>query len=91
MFRLDGKYALVTGASGTLGKAISIGLASAGADVACHYRNSLETVEKLKADIEAMGRKCLLIQADLSQDLEGERVVEETAGYFGEITSALRL
>jgi glucose 1-dehydrogenase len=66
--RLDGKIALVTGASAGIGQGIAIGLAEAGADVVVNYRadSSLEGAEATKAGIEATGRRALLIRADMT-------------------------
>jgi 2-deoxy-D-gluconate 3-dehydrogenase len=64
-FRLDGKTALVTGASAGLGAAIAVALAEAGADVLCHgnSRSPQATCER----IAALGRRAHPIQADLSK------------------------
>ena len=63
-FKLDGKVALVTGASSGIGQAIAIALAEAGADVASHSRsagNSAETV----AVIEATGKRGIEVVGDM--------------------------
>ncbi|MDW7675678.1 MAG: glucose 1-dehydrogenase [Bacillota bacterium] len=64
LFKLDGKVAAVTGATRGIGKAIALALAEAGADVALLQRDGKEEVKK---EIEAMGRKCVIIPCDLSQ------------------------
>jgi len=64
-FRLDGKTALVTGASAGLGAAMAIALAQAGANVVCHG-NSRSPRETCKA-IEGLGRRAAGVQADLAQ------------------------
>jgi NAD(P)-dependent dehydrogenase (short-subunit alcohol dehydrogenase family) len=63
-FRLDGKTALVTGAGRGLGRAISLALADAGADVALGLRVGTDA-EDLAAEIEGMGRRALRVQMDL--------------------------
>lgn len=63
-FRLDGKVALVTGAGRGLGQAIAIGLAEAGADIACLYNTTYESTQE---SVQALGRQFLPIQCDLSQ------------------------
>ena len=65
--KLDGKFALVTGAASGLGQAIAIALAEAGADVACHCRNSGQAVETVSA-ITRLGRKGIEITGDLAED-----------------------
>ena len=58
--QLEGKIALVTGASRGIGKAIAVALAAAGADVAVNYAGNKAAAEAVAAEIEAMGRKVLL-------------------------------
>ena len=65
MFDLTGRTALVTGASRGLGERFAITLAKAGADVVVTSR-SLESLEKIKAEIEAVGRKCYPVVLDVS-------------------------
>jgi NAD(P)-dependent dehydrogenase (short-subunit alcohol dehydrogenase family) len=83
-FRLDGKVAIVTGASSGLGAAFALGLAEAGADVAVCARR----VEKLEATAErvrALGRRCLAVPADVAQPGDCTRVVEETVRELGRV------
>ena len=70
--RLDGKTALVTGASKGIGKAIAVELAAAGATVVVGYRSGKDEAEALAAEIG--GRA---IQADVSNPEEAKRLVEE--------------
>ena len=74
-FRLDGKTALVTGASGGLGAAMAIALAEAGANVVCHgnSRSPQETCCK----IEKLGRRASAVQADLSKPEKAEELFEK--------------
>ena len=65
--QLEGKIALVTGASRGIGKAIAVALAAAGADVAVNYAGNKAAAEAVAAEIEAMGRKVLLLQGDVAQ------------------------
>jgi len=62
---LDSKV-LVTGSSRGLGKAIALQLASEGADVAVHYNRRIEEARSVVKEIESMGRKAYLLQADLA-------------------------
>ncbi|HVF19600.1 MAG TPA: glucose 1-dehydrogenase [Mycobacteriales bacterium] len=62
---LAGKTALVTGASRGIGRAIAIGFAAAGADVAVNARTA-EALEETVAAIEALGRKAIVVPADVT-------------------------
>jgi 3-oxoacyl-[acyl-carrier protein] reductase len=85
MFDLTGKIALVTGASGTLGRAIAIALADSGADVACHCNENKESAEKLSFEIIAKGRRSVSLSADLTDPEEADRIIEETVSRLGDI------
>ena len=69
---LDGKLALVTGASRGIGRAIAIGLAAAGAEVVLGYRSGKDEAEQLAAELGARA-----IQADVSSAEDAKRLVEE--------------
>ncbi|WP_274653549.1 2-dehydro-3-deoxy-D-gluconate 5-dehydrogenase KduD [Paenibacillus humicola] len=82
LFDLSGKTALVTGASGGLGRAMAVGFAEAGANVvAVASSESAETVEAIRAK----GGRAELIAADLRNEDVLEDVVENAAGFFGGI------
>src|SRR2546426_4131295 len=66
LFSLDGRVAVVTGGGRGIGRAIAIGLAEAGADVAVVGR-TLDVLESAAAEIRARGRKALAISADLKE------------------------
>lgn len=65
-FRLDGRTVLVTGSSRGIGAALARGLAAAGADVAIHCAGRREDAEQVAHTIKAMGRRAVVIQADLA-------------------------
>lgn len=82
IFSLAGKAAIVTGANTGIGEAIAVALAEAGADVALAGRSRAdETAER----IEALGRKAVLIEADLGTTSPVQRVIDETLGQFGRL------
>lgn len=66
MGRLDGQAALVTGASRGIGRGIAIELAREGADVAVNYRKQAGAAEEAAAEIRALGRRAVVVQADIS-------------------------
>jgi NAD(P)-dependent dehydrogenase (short-subunit alcohol dehydrogenase family) len=83
-FRLDGKVAIVTGASSGLGVAFAQGLAQAGADVAVCARRA-DRLQETRQGIEAVGRRCVAIEADVSRVEDCARVVERTVGDLGRV------
>ncbi|MEP0324822.1 SDR family NAD(P)-dependent oxidoreductase [Bauldia litoralis] len=83
-FDLSGQTALVTGAARGLGRAISLALAHAGADVALGLRVA-GTGDDLVAEIEAMGRKALPLAMDVTNLDEVRAAVDTAAEHFGHI------
>jgi NAD(P)-dependent dehydrogenase (short-subunit alcohol dehydrogenase family) len=75
MFDLTGKVALVVGGHGGLGKAIALGLAEAGADVAVASRN-LKALQAVELEIEAQGRKSLAVGVDISSEPQVKSMVQ---------------
>jgi 3-oxoacyl-[acyl-carrier protein] reductase len=80
---LSGQTALVTGASGDLGRVISRSLAQCGADIAVHYHSNADNAASLVAEIEGLGRRAHSVQADVS-DRESvaamRAAIEDTLG-----------
>jgi len=83
-FTLSGQVALVTGAARGLGRAISLALANAGADIALGLRN-LDADAGLVAEIAKLGRKVLPLQMDVSRMDQILRAVDSAATEFGQI------
>ena len=81
--RLDGKRALVTGGSRSIGRAIALGLVGEGADVAVNYRRSREEAESAVREIEAMGRHAVAVQGSTDSRSDVERFVAEAHDFLG--------
>jgi NAD(P)-dependent dehydrogenase (short-subunit alcohol dehydrogenase family) len=83
-FRLDGRTALVTGAARGLGRAISLALADAGADVALGVRQAADGAD-LVAQIEAMGRRSMRVPLDVRDRGQVESAVDAVVATLGRI------
>ena len=79
MGKLDGKRALVTGASRGIGKAVALRLAAEGAKVAVNYNSNKTLAEAVASEITNAGGEALLIQADVSQSDQVEAMVQQMA------------
>ena len=82
---LDGKTALVTGASRGIGRAIALRLAAEGARVAINYAGNVKAAEEVKAAIEAAGGTAILCQADIADSAAVEAMIADVAKEFGAI------
>src|SRR5262245_65604716 len=83
-FNVQGKRALVTGASKGIGAEIAIVLADAGADVAIVARDA-EGLEATKQAIVNKGRRCVVIHADLQTADEPHTAVSKALDFFGTV------
>jgi NAD(P)-dependent dehydrogenase (short-subunit alcohol dehydrogenase family) len=83
-FDLTGNVALVTGAARGLGRAISLALAHSGADVALGLRD-VNTGRELAKDIEALGRRALPLQMDMTRLDQISRAIDDAATQFGRL------
>ena len=86
-FSLSGKVALVTGGGTGIGRAVALGLAQAGADVALSGRTE-QTLEESAADITALGREVLTVTCDVRDSGEVAAMVDWVTGHFGRMDVA---
>lgn len=77
--------ALVTGASGGIGRAICIELAKNGFDIAIHYNRNAEKANEIKGQVEGLGQKAIVIQADLTSSDSCNNMMEQCVEQLGRI------
>ena len=82
---LEGKVAIVTGASRGIGRAVAINLAQSGADVVVNYSGSEGAAQETVEAVQALGRKAIKIKANVANADEVAAMVEEAHKEFGHI------
>src|SRR5580700_682854 len=83
-FSLEGKVAIITGASQGLGHAMALKFAESGADIVAASRTR-EKLEKTANEIKKLGRKCLVVPADVTQSVQVNAIVAAAVKEFGRI------
>ncbi|MFE6734605.1 SDR family NAD(P)-dependent oxidoreductase [Microbacterium sp. NPDC057650] len=80
---MTGARVLVTGAGHGIGRGVALALAAAGADVVVHYGRSAEPAAQTVSEVEALGRRALALQADVTSTEEVDRLIAETTAFLG--------
>ena len=80
---LTGKTALVTGASRGIGRATAIKLASLGANVAINFAGNLAKAQEVKAEIETLGSKAILVQGNVADFETVQSIIKTVTDEFG--------
>ena len=80
---IDGRFALVTGASKGIGRAVALRLGEMGVNVAVNYNNSADEAESAVALLREMGVESFAVQADVSERESAVKMVEEVSERFG--------
>jgi acetoacetyl-CoA reductase len=83
--RLDGQTAIVTGAGRGIGRAIAKELAATGANVVVNYVTSADAARELAKEIEELGPKALVVQADVTEYDQVGEMIKQTIETFGQI------
>jgi 3-oxoacyl-[acyl-carrier protein] reductase len=83
--KLDGRAAVVTGASTGIGRAIALTLAREGADVVVNYAQAQRPAEAVAVEIAGLGRRAIVAQADVSRAADVEQLVRAALESFGKI------
>ncbi len=85
LMKLTGQVALVTGASGGIGRATALALAREGADVALNDLTASAAAEALAGEVRALGRRALLLPADVADQAAVEAMVGRAAAELGQL------
>lgn len=85
MGNLEGKVALVTGASRGIGRAVALRLAADGANVAVNYNSGSDEASALAMEIVSSGRQAVALQADVSDPAQADELIAATVEAFGSL------
>jgi len=86
MDKLNGKIALVTGGNRGIGAAVSLALAQAGCDVAVNFRARAQQAQDVRQQIQRLGRRAVLVQADVSQSSAVAAMVSQIEHDLGPVS-----
>lgn len=82
---IEGRVAVVTGGARRVGRALSLGLATAGADIIVNHQGSNDEADETVAAIESIGRRAVAVKADVSRKQDVERIVAAARAAFGRL------
>ena len=82
---LSGKVALITGGSQRVGRILCLALARAGADIVMNYWRTEEDARNTQKEIESIGRRCLAIEADISDIQQSRQMINRVEKEFGRL------
>jgi NAD(P)-dependent dehydrogenase (short-subunit alcohol dehydrogenase family) len=85
MDRLEGRTALITGASRGIGRAIAESFAADGADIAINYTSNRDAAEEVASSVGSLGRKARVYQADVADESAVDIMVDQAIEDFGQI------
>jgi 3-oxoacyl-[acyl-carrier protein] reductase len=85
MGRLDGRVALITGASRGFGRAIALAFGKEGADVVVNYHASPAAAAEVTAALEKLGRRAVALKADVGSDVDVRGLIDATLSHFGRV------
>lgn len=83
--RLNGKTALITGATGDLGRVMAKTLAACGANIVVHYNSNATKANELKAELESLNVKAVSVQADITKQSDVEQMYKHIKEQIGEV------
>ena len=89
MGKLDGRTALVTGGGRGIGRGIVLEFAREGADVAINYRRDEDAAERTAAEVRELGRRAVVLQADVSDREAVEALVARSVEFLGRLDIAV--
>ncbi|MBA3263731.1 MAG: SDR family oxidoreductase [Thermoleophilaceae bacterium] len=83
--RLQDKVALITGSDSGIGQATALEFAKEGADVVVHYLEDVEGADHTRGGVEAAGRRAIVVQADICDEQQIERLFDAATEAFGTV------
>lgn len=87
--RLTNKVAIITGGDSGIGRAVSIAFAREGADVVIVYKKNTEDADETKRLVEEKGKKALVIESDISNEVNCEEIIKQVLKEFGKIDTLI--